>query len=212
MKTTAPVLISACLLASGAVAGELTVRAHADRVEVEGVTPGGQVACLGVGQAWGEWLPRRERFTSMATDTDVDGRVTFLLETEVPVSSTWCVVDLETGDHSLTWPETWRVPLGVSTSQLSLAEKDQLVLQEPRESLEVLLVRPHLGAWVGLVGDGAAGDADGQQDGRVTLNPATLRALGEPGSGPETLGPGDVIVAVDPSTLEGLTITVGASR
>lgn len=59
------------------------------------------------------------------------------------------------------------------------------------------------GAWGGSFGDGGDDDADGALDGGIEAPIERLRAIGaSPPLPPSELRPGDVVIAVDPVTLE----------
>ena len=88
------------------------------------------------------------------------------------------------------------------------------LLQDRRELIEVLLVRPGQGAWELTVGDGGPADEDGTGDGHLQasfsrMNP--LASLAAP-SAPAKLAAGDLLVVVDPETLEVSVTQLGAGH
>jgi hypothetical protein len=80
-------------------------------------------------------------------------------------------------------------------------------LDDGRSGLYVLWVRPASvdldgGAWAGVVLDGSGRDGDGAQDRRLQVLLDRLEPIGASGLPPETLGAGDVVVGIDPASLE----------
>jgi hypothetical protein len=181
-------------------------------VEITGVTPGGQVALLSV---WRE----QDRIGTLVTlldevlaDEDGDGAVTLDLERSVPELSVWAVVDVATGSRRIESPETFEprrreVRPGRFLQPAGLAE-----VGVPRA--EVRVVRPGEDAFRARLGDGGEDDQDGETDGRVTLSAAQLLRPARRGPGlvepplPARFQGGDVVVAIDPRTLETIDLEI----
>lgn len=181
-------------------------------VEITGLTPGGRVAYLTV---WRE----QTRIGTVGTlldevlvDEDGDGAVTVELERSIPALSVWVAVDVSSGVRVVRSPEAFEprrreVRPGEFLRPAGLAQVDV-----PRA--EVLMVRPGEDAFRARLGDGGVDDQDGETDGRVALSAAELlRPVRRP---PEVVEPplparlqgGDVVVAVDPRTLEVVELEV----
>lgn len=64
--------------------------------------------------------------------------------------------------------------------------------------LEVLVVRPLGGAWVGRIIDGSALDDDGVANRSIETSFRNLRPKRESGPPPEALQPGDHFFVIDP--------------
>ena len=181
-------------------------------VEVTGLTPGGQVAYLTV---WREQTRIGTEVTlldEVLADEDGDGSVTLEMDRPLPALSVWAVVDVTTGARRIQSPADFEprrreVRPGQFLQPTGLAQVDV-----PRA--EVLMVRPGEDAFRARLGDGGVDDQDGETDGRVALSAAELlRPARRP---PEVAEPpfparfqgGDVLVAVDPRTLETVELEV----
>lgn len=199
-------------LSAAAAAEAPTVAFDATAVTVTGAAPGARLALLGVGRLEGGYMPVQIRFSELLV-ADALGEARFESEHGTPTWSVWAVADVASGEVTVAAPEgaelRWReVPPRALRSELD-------GLDNPRRFLEVLLVRPEStpgqgesGAWVRSFGDGGEGDGDGAADGNVRVAPSLLDPLGDAPAAPERFAPGDLIVAVDPDTLEVWTASV----
>lgn len=165
-------------------------------VNVTGMKPQGKVFLFGV--VWTD-LPRSaSRHTTFLSDGDGDGQARLDLGKEMTPLFVWFAVDLEDGGvtiasrgidvREMVFP--WNaVPFG----------RDALVF--PFERVYVAIVRPKAGAWIARVHDGKELDADGNNDGALRADLASLSGFGGSPPPPRTLEPGDVILVVDPEQL-----------
>lgn len=150
-------------------------------------------------------LVRREEILE---DTDQDGIYELDLGRPVPFASVWVAIDLATGESAFAAPE------GLPVRELSIAPKlipatlDRLDV--PLSMAEVLLVRPATGAWGLRVGDGGASDEDGSQDGTLRAALASLWSVGDSPAPPGKVATGDVVVVLEPQTLNLLIVRLGA--
>ena len=115
----------------------------------------------------------------------------------------WIAVDIDTGDVAKA------LPAGSQAIAITLdihgwpRRPDGTVARMlmPFQFADILLVRPHEGAWFVTLSDGSRSDADGVQNG-VAI--ATIEGLAELKKGvkaPAFLRGNDVIVAIDPLSL-----------
>lgn len=181
-----------------------------DRVEVTGITPGGEIALLSVWrQEEAHGGTRVTLLDEVLQDDDGDGAVTFEPATlgldlgPIPELSVWVAADVATGDSATATPGRFRPPLGDARR---IGPSVEIDLARP----VTLWVRPGLGAFRAHVRDGEARDRDRGADGRVTLEPPSFgRLAGRPEqTGPPERRPrppafaaGDVVVGIDAGTL-----------
>ncbi len=173
-------------------------------VVASGLTPGGDVVWFGVAREIAERTATIVRHQEIATDDDGDGSVTFDLGRDVPFQSIWVAIDLTTGASAIAVPDGYplrEADLPVSEVRLGVGEADRI--EDSRGYLDILVVRPGVGAWSVTVGDGGPADADGAYDGHLAAATADMHDVssGEPGP-PDHLGPNDVVVVVDPNAME----------
>ena len=203
-------LFCSCLfvLLASPVASQPTLHLSDDRIFVDGLTEGGDVVLFGAAREGLGYFVRL-RLTRELLAADAQGRAELSLGRELADRSVWAVIDLTDGEYSLAAPTAEgprEDPFDVNAFQSgSSGELDQV--QFSSRVSEVLVARPGRdeqprGVWSLRLADGdPATDADGAFDQRVTLDVVTLQPLlGE--AAPEQLLPGDVVVMINPDTLE----------
>jgi hypothetical protein len=202
------------LVAAAPLAAQPAISFEPTAVVASGISPGGQVAWFGVARESEDHAARIVRRETVATDDDRDGAVRLDLGREVPLVSIWVAVDLATGQAALATPEGFplrRIALPGAGAVSGESGPDRLELN--RGYLELLVVRPGTGIWGATVGDGGEADDDGASDGRVTVALAHLRAGGTSPAAPQSFGPGDLLVAIDPNEMEvAVSPLTGAAR
>jgi len=187
----------------------LTVSWEAQALVIDGGTPMARAAVLGVGRDRVNYTARTLRFDQVVT-ADETGAARFELPDQeaVPQRSVWVVVDLATGDFTVAAPEGAELRR-IETPARGLGAAARFLDQEGRR-LDVLLVRPESGpegvgasgVWGLRVGDGGRMDGDGKVDHNLSLRFADLQPLAESPAAPDRLAPKDVLVGVDPESLE----------
>jgi hypothetical protein len=201
------------ILLAAPIAAQPALDFGENAVVARGLTPGGPVAWFSVATERGEWLDVLVRRQIEAV-ADAKGGSSFELEKGVPALSVWAVVDLTTGAFDLAAPGSdglREIPFPGDALRAT-PSGDVPFLEDTRSYLEVLLARPGHGAWGLTVGDGTADDADGMPDGRTRIAIDSLRPLTAGRAGARSVTAGDVIVVVDPNTMETYAATVGASQ
>lgn len=175
-------------------------------VVATGLTPKGEVVWFSVAKQIEGGMAHFVRRDDVLPDTDGDGTVRFELDRTVPLQSIWVAVDLATGAAAVGTPEgyTLRDASAPPGRGRGAAGRPDWV-EEGRELLELLVVRPGQGAWGMTLGDGGANDDDGRGDGRITAVLARLRAVGANPASPAPLDrfqPKDLVFAVDLDRME----------
>lgn len=188
---------------SAAAPDALAVDLLKTRVVIRGLTPGG------VGIVFGGARQRRDyvlytRWQQALTDDDRDGVVELEVAAGVPFESVWIAVDQTSGRMAVAVPpdssfEALAFPRSV------LRKNAEGVLdryESARGAVDLLIVRPHVGAWVAYAADGEPGDSDEQRNGRTTVVFGETRALAGRAPAPQRLTPHDVVVAIDVRRLQ----------
>ena len=173
-------------------------------VKVGGLTPGGTLAWMTVSHDRPGTYLRVLRRDGLVRDEDSDGSVVIDLGDVVVVQSIWALVDLSTGSLTVVTPGA--MPL----AELAPGSGELLVKPEVREDMvrlagsryELMLVRPGAGASVGRFADGTPSDGDGAGDGTLTMPIGALSPLGVATEAVGGYQPGDVLVAINPDSLE----------
>jgi hypothetical protein len=177
-----------------------------------GLTPEGRAVVFTIGKPPGHLMAVTSRLDAMI-EADAAGVASLELPSPIAARSVWVVVDVESGEVALTSPEGF--PLRKVEFPGQGVGASRRFLRDERRFLEVLLVRPaaavpaeqdwaaESGAWGQSFGDGGDDDGDGELDGKIEALLERLRPIGESAQlPPDVLMPGDVVVAVDPMTLE----------
>ena len=188
---------------AAAAAAKPTVLFDTGRVALTGLTPSGSVAWYSVSrepQGYSTLVARR----SGLAIADALGEATIELDREVATASVWVVVDLAKGGLVVAAPRgTSFREIGFDARSVAAGPAGKLDrLVHARPYLELFLARPGVGAWVMTAGEGAAGDDDGERDGWLRTALASMEPIETSPPPPDELEADDVLVMVDPRTLE----------
>jgi hypothetical protein len=172
-------------------------------VTVKGLTPEGHAVLFGISWEKENGVAQLVRRESLLPDNNGDGEVRKDLGKRIPPKSVWFAVDLESGELAVRQPHAavltkapfpvWSLPFPV----------DHLELR--RNFVQLVIVRPGVGAWGGRVRDGFASDPDGKRNGIVQVRLDRLWALGDSPPAPKVLAAGDLLLIVDPSWAQYMT-------
>ena len=187
---------------SGWAVGQPTLAFNPTSATASGLTPGGAAVWLVVSRERPEWTTEVVRREAIVKDNGGSGVVTFDIEQPVPPNSVWVVVDLSSGEFAVASPPglNW-VPFESPAADQSSAAQIQLI-RDHRGVVELLLVRPGVGAWGLSVGDGGESDDGRAPDGAIRVLPASMHPIGASPGPVSLLQRGDVVVAVDPARME----------
>jgi len=184
-------------------------------VTVSGVTSGGKVAWIEVARQIDDMFLRLVRKADVTVDTDTNGSVSIEPDDGVPPQSVWLAVDMATGAFVSGAPSSFpilaaQLPLSAIATPLE-GGGDAVKLDRPQ--IEILVVRPSVGAWVSTVGDGGPSDSDQLGNGAVEVAVEVLDPLGDTHDpAAANLAAGDLIVVVDSTTLDVFTLVLGVSQ
>ena len=181
----------------------LSVTTTGTEIQVVGASPGGQVVLVGVQR---EPIPGASSIATWAraiADDDADGSVGLDLERPVAIKSAWAAIDMATGDvATATGPGFVPkiVRLGADSLEVD-PETGEIRIRFESEVLQIVLIRPTVGAWATRAYDGGNGDADGAQDFSLHFETTSLRPLLPEFGDFANLQDGDKIGAVDERNL-----------
>jgi len=171
-----------------------------DQVSVSGASRNHEVILFGIGIGQHGRASLLTREAQALADDDGDGRVEFAVR-HLPQRSVWVAVDLEDGAYTIRTPDG--APPRTLVLPVNAWRSNREHVDVSRPWLEVLLVRRRVGAWTLRMADGGANDADQRHDGVAHLRLDRMERLaGEDTKGPRFAVPKDLMVMVDPHTLE----------
>ncbi len=212
MRLLVVVLAAGIFLPFVSLEAELTVAFESEAVIVQGVSPGGDVALLGVAKEPGDFRPRVTYRRELLTDGDADGVVSYPVERRAPATSVWVLADVASGAVAVATPEDGvmrEVAFPLDRSLRALGG-ELVLIDDRRAELDVLYVRPGVGGWQRHASDGAPSDGDGATDGRVRVRLGDLKELGGGARQLRALLPGDLLVAIDRYRGEFYVLRLGA--
>lgn len=176
---------------------EVTFEAGA--VEVDGLTPEGEVVLFGVARRTLGYHQRLVRIEE-ASVADATGYARFEIEDGVPLHAVWVAVDLATGGMAA--GPTPGFPRGVRpfpTAGLHGGGGLPDRLGGALEAAQILYVRPGEGAWGTALRDGSVLDLDGLHNGSFEVALADFAPVNtvSPSAAPDEVAAGDLVVVVD---------------
>ena len=196
-----------------AAAGQSRIAVQVDKkqIVVSGVSPGSDVYLFGGLQVAQGFYPTLMTVDLTASDDDHDGVVTFAYPKGVPPRSVWIAVDERNGDLGAGVPAAstlrmtsippgaWKRKSGTSIDTLAIQHK----------ALEYLFVHPGQGVWRWEADQGSRRDEDGVNDNVLTISAASMLRAGKGSpAAPQAFSGGEVVVAIDPFSLEVVTSRV----
>src|SRR3954454_22877402 len=173
------VMIGSAAICAAASTTIPSITVDADGIAVSGLTPGSSAIIFSVKSVQKGYLRGHSRSDNILRPADALGNA-HLKVRSLPSIAIWCVVDMATGNYAILAPPTsalrqTHLPLN---ALLGSAGGPLNRLQTKHEFVEILWVRPGVGAWSLSAGDGGARDADGAPDGHVSVAPEQMEALG----------------------------------
>ncbi|HWW59729.1 MAG TPA: hypothetical protein VN181_00040 [Thermoanaerobaculia bacterium] len=173
-------------------------------VQIQNVGPRG-VVLLGATLQQEMSIPTLRRFSEVLEDADQDGIVTYKPQGGTPLRGIWVAIDCESGSLVIGGRPDYdliQLPFPVA-SEMRDTNGMLAALDEERSELDLVVVRPRVGAWLVRGRDGGSRDADGMTNGRLLVefdNGTALSGTLEPSPG--RLQQSDVIAAIDTAQME----------
>jgi hypothetical protein len=185
-------------------AAAVQINLEPDAVTTSGLRPHGRIVLLGVTREIApDDFPTVRRHLEVLVDEDGDGTIRYPVKQGVPLRSLWAVADLESGSFDTAAPEAFglrRVDWRGRGLERRHDGKD--AVEDRRTMLELLVVRPQVGAWALRVSDGGGTDGDGAIDGRLQGILDEMRPLAESPAAPAAFEGDDLVLALDPTAME----------
>src|SRR3954447_14281502 len=167
-------LIAMLALTAQSAAAALEIHFDTNAVRVTGAVRGGRVVCMFIDHTPHNTIDG----TMVVADTDNDGEIRVPLPEPLSDRAVWVAVDFDTGEivaathdgavHDITFRGHSFRASGGDSKQLE---------SHDFKSLDVLLVRPHAGAWQLHGSDGGPGDSDGHQDRTLVVDVESLQPI-----------------------------------
>jgi len=210
MKTTVLACACAVFAVSTWAHAQVKVEFEPTQVVATGLTPGAGVAWLAAARERPQWITHVRQWKTANTVADGNGRAVFDLMAGIPVKSIWLAIDISTGAFAASsppeypWPTEVRFPVeGLISAKDGIGYDG---LEDRHDSLDVLVVRPGLGAWT-LTAERSGADGRG-----VLISFADLQPLGASQSSLTRVMANDVVVAIDPERMEYFAQQLGGNR
>lgn len=178
----------------------LRLRFEPQAVVAEGISPGNAAVFFSIAREVSGYATTTVHRQDVLADSDADGIVRFELDREVPFKSVWFAVDLATGQLAVAAPEGFPLREVPFPARAIPALLNRVDLQRPL--VEIVLVRPAVGAWAVRAGDGGDNDDDGEADGTLRAALSALTPLGDSPPPPERLSRNDLLLVLDPQRLD----------
>lgn len=212
-------LVATFLLLATAPALALESRYLAHSIDVADVTPGGEVVVFHASRQSEGLIPSVGIHRGVWVDEDGDGVITQELGQEAPRRAVVVAVDLSSGAVTLAAREASLVTETELPADALVTSPagEASTLRHHRSRVEMVVVRPGVGAWKISAGDGAETDLDPTKPGAEPVSDGTVHfSLDrmEPVAGasvqaepPAGVLPGDVLVMIDPGSFELYAVT-----
>ncbi len=198
-------LVMGCftLGAVAASAADPSALIEGNTIVYRGLAPGAELAIIGAARRLDDWTPVVLGDLGRAIDDDRDGVARYEPPFVIPRQSVWVAVDTADGDIVLA------APTGTPVRELAVTGGARIDGALPGTSqlrvagrlLHWMIVRPGIGAWTAVVGDGGPDDADAQSDGMLSLTADETSGLDAATVPLEDFENDDVLVLVDPRSL-----------
>ncbi len=166
------------------------------------VTPNGCAVFFSVSHETAPWMSHVVPRVVPMVDGDGDGVVNYLANSNLVEKSIWAVVDATTGDVTVDAPDGY-TPQEVLINPYTLIQAGEKLI-DSREQLEILIVRPGVGAWHRRIQDGGPADEGLESDGMVMTSVGALNLIWSATNKPPTLKnvkAGDLVVGIDPVSM-----------
>jgi len=196
------------LLAQAQQSGKTVFAAHIEKnaIVAEGLSRNQEVLLFGVSVETLRYEVKATRtWNRVAADDDGDGKVSFDFEKPVSRRSLWAAVDLRHGDYVVLSGDGYDVPVAnlPATALRRGAKNDELTsLALLGATANVVVVRPGAGAWLMDVEQNGRNDEERTSAAVMHADLANLAPLSGRAAAPKALVPGDVLLVLNPLTIE----------
>ena len=202
---SAVVLAGATLVLPATLTADPPLQATLDgtTLQVSNVEAGGRVVLAYVKRWRPEYYPRTARHDEILV-ADGDGTAAVELDELPPPKFIAFAVELDSGRFDVVTPEgspAHAVSMPVNSLQTGPGSHlDRLHLDGPQ--IELLLVRPGVGAWRLTQFDGGLDDLSPSSDGQILTELASMEPIDESGPPPVEYERDDILIQVAPRSME----------
>ena len=128
----------------------------------------------------------------------------------VPPLAIWFVADLGSGSHVMSATPGYEPPRLTLTNALKNDSAGQVKkLEWPFAEMEIVLVRPGVGAWDVYAAKYSGMDENAANQQPLRIDVSRLAAVGNSGQAPNNFRPGDVVALIDTRWMQYGVIEVG---
>lgn len=211
-RTLVAMLILACGPALLAREDTLRISVLPSAILVTGATPRSLVALFGVAnepRGYYEALIRQDEL--LESDSDGTARIDF--PKGIPERSVWFAVDIRNMQHAVGSPRGFPLVNVTAPDDFAVTRNDDWpgMIHVSFDYVEIVLVQPGRGAWRGSAARRGSADAWPGQPG-IHIDPTRLRAVGGTSASPAPLGVSDLVIAVEPLSMQFVIGRPGVQR
>jgi hypothetical protein len=189
----------------------LSVAISEAQVTVTNATPGGKVVFFGMARFAKNHRVTVRRFDKAVTDDDGDGKVVLEIGETLPWKTIFAAVDFTSGRYGLTTTGDFplmTIPFEKEIMVPNNGQLNRLIIE--RRYLDLVLVRPGVGVWGQILGDGNKFDEDGTGDGKVVGNVERSISIGDKVPAPKKFDKGDIVLLIDSQRMQSYAVEVGS--
>lgn len=171
---------------------------------VDLLDPGATAVLFTIQRSSAGYLADNKRRSEWLVDDDGDGIVRVEVEGEIPTKFLAIAVELGSGRFDVWVPDDSPArEIALPLHSLLHGSGNRLDhLEDQNRYVELLLVRPSVGAWRLRTWDGGLADESPSSDGVTLTALASLEALGDSGSVPEEFERDDLLFRIAPREME----------
>jgi hypothetical protein len=174
-----------------------------DSVIVSNVSVAGKVVLFGTSLSTWRNLPLSKAERVVIADDDRDGIIRYKLNYRMPLRSIWIAVDFETGGWAIGGPPGYTVdvqPFPESSLHANAAGEIDSLEQE-RQAMQVVVVRPGEGAWQIFAAQSRPANAEEAKHGKLKVVFEGANVF-ESSKTLKQLKKGDVVIGLDTRSMQ----------
>jgi len=188
----------------------MTIAFSGQTLIVSGASPGSEVLVFGAYQHMVGYFAAYDIFQEFVVDDGHDGIVKFDFRGPIPRRSVWVAIDTRNGDYAVAAPAGYPVKLSdLPTTAIAKSKTGDDALSLSFAAAEILILRPGGSAWRGKIDRSGTSDERDADPMKLLVSASRLMALRGREPGPRAIRPGDLIIAINPLTLEALIHQAG---
>ncbi len=198
------------LAIAASVAATPNLEFSPNSVRAVSVTPRGCSVFFSVSHEKAPWTARVVPRVEPLVDEDGDGVIDYFPGTDLVEKSIWAVVDATSGDVAVSAPTGYE-PQEILADSYALFPSGKKFV-DAREQLDLLIVRPGVGAWHSRLHDGGTGDTGLGSDGQVIAAVDAMDLIWSATAKLPLLTSvqgGDIVIGIDPIAMVFYRLEIG---